>query len=165
MALPLYGRPGRWRSLHLGLYRVYASFWHPLYDFRVYHRPSWRFKYSPCLYQAVERQGLEVGGLLGGAYRFPYYGLLCRCVGLVSTICVCQHHGRAAWRPNLCSRVLQGVRCRSYTACHVDGSHLSDLSFCDYPWCSWRYREGVKDYDARLVHPPAYHRGGCLPVA
>ena len=125
---PLIWQARRWCCLHLGLYSV-CSFGHSLYDFRVYHRPSWSFEYSPCLYSAVERKGPEVGGLLGGAYRFPYYGLLCRCVGLVPTVCVCQHHGRAAWRPNLCSRVLQGVLCRSYTACHVDGSHLSDLSF------------------------------------
>ena len=37
MALSLYGRPGRWCCLHLGLYRVCAPFGHSLYDFRVYH--------------------------------------------------------------------------------------------------------------------------------
>ncbi len=36
-------------------------------------------------------------GYLRGAYRFPDYGLLCGSFGLVSAVCLCQHHGRTAW--------------------------------------------------------------------
>ena len=165
MALPLYGWSGRWRSLYLGLHRMRTLVGHPLYGFGVYHRSSWCFQYGTCLYQARQWNGLEVGRLPGGAHGLPDYRLLCGGFGLVPAVCVCQHHGRTAWRPNLRGELLQGVFCRSYSSGDVDGGNLPDLSLRDYPWCTRRNREGIQGDDAASVHPASHHRGVFLSVA
>ena len=165
MALPLYGWSGRWRSLYPGLHRKCSSVGHPMYDFRVYYRSSWCLQYGTCLYQACQWYGLEVGGLSGSAHGFPDYRLLCGGFGMVLAVCLCQHHGRTAWRPYFCGKLLQGVFCRSNPSGDVDGGNLPDLSLCDYPWCPWRYREGIQGNDATSVYPASYYRGGFLSVA
>ena len=74
-----------------------------------------------------------------------------------------QHHGRTAWRPYFCGKLLQGVFCRSYSSGDVDGGNLPDLSLRDYPWCARRNRKGIQGDDAASVYPASYYRvASCL---